>query len=207
MNPAAYKHLSKVDKHLARVIRKVGPMTLPARSTMSPYQALVEAVVYQQLTFKAAVTILGRVKALFPGKRFPAPADLVKVKDRTLRGAGLSWAKVAALKDIAAKTIDGVVPTSRALAKMTNEQIVERLTELRGVGPWTVEMLLIFKMRRPDVLPCTDYGVRKGIALLYKMKDLPSPKEVLDIGRRWRPHCSTAAWYLWRTCDLQSAVK
>ncbi len=207
MTPTAYKHLSNADKRLAAVIRKVGPIPPFARSKVTPYQALVEAVVYQQLTGKAAGTILGRVKALFPGRKFPAPADLVKVKDRTLRAAGLSWAKVASVKDIAEKTLAGVVPTSRALEKMTNEEIVERLTALRGVGPWTVEMLLIFKMRRPDVLPCTDYGVRKGIALLYKLKELPSPREVLDIGKRWRPHCSTAAWYLWRACDLQAAVK
>ena len=207
MTPQAYKHLSRVDKFLARVIRKIGPVPAFPRARVSPYQALVEAVVYQQLTGKAAATILGRVKALFPGKRFPSPEDLARMEDRTLRGAGLSWAKVAAVKDIAAKTREGIVPTSRALARMTNQEIIDRLTALRGVGPWTVEMLLIFKMRRPDVLPCTDYGVRKGIALLYKLKELPSPREVLDFGKRWRPHCSTAAWYLWRACDLQAAVK
>lgn len=203
MTPGAAKHLSKVDKILARVIRRVGPVPRFPRERVSPYQALVEAVVYQQLTGKAAATILGRVKALFPGRKFPPPAELAAMKDRTLRGAGLSWAKVAAVKDIAARTLDGVVPTSRALERMSNDEIIERLTTLRGVGPWTVEMLLIFKMRRPDVLPCTDYGVRKGIALLYKMKELPSPKEVLELGARWRPHCSTAAWYLWRACDLE----
>lgn len=203
MTPGAVKHLSKVDKILARVIRRVGPVPRFTRERVSPYQALVEAVVYQQLTGKAAATILGRVKALFPGRKFPPAAELAAMKDRTLRGAGLSWAKVAAVKDIAARTLDGVVPTSRALEKMSNDEILSRLTTLRGVGPWTVEMLLIFKMRRPDVLPCTDYGVRKGIALLYKMKELPSPKEVLALGARWRPHCSTAAWYLWRACDLE----
>ena len=167
--------------------------------------SLVRAVAYQQLTGKAAETILGRVLALYPGKKFPEPEDLLKTPDRKLRAAGLSWAKVRAVKDIAAKTIEGVVPASRALVRMTDEAIVERLTAVRGVGKWTVEMMLIFKMGRPDVWPVTDYGVRKGLALLYKMKELPTFKETLEFGERWRPHRSAAAWYLWRACDLKTA--
>jgi len=164
-------------------------------------------VAYQQLTGKAAETILGRVLALYPGKKFPDPEDLLKTPDRKLRAAGFSWAKVRAVKDIAAKTLEGVVPPSRALVRMADEEIIERLTACRGVGTWTVEMLLISTLGRPDVWPSTDYGVRKGIALLYKMKELPTFKETLEFGERWRPHRSAAAWYLWRACDLQTAAK
>jgi DNA-3-methyladenine glycosylase II len=205
MNPKASKHLSSVDRALARVIRKVGPVDLKPPRGMSPYMSLVRAVAYQQLTGKAANTILGRVLALYPGKKFPAPEDLLKTPDRKLRAAGFSWAKVRAVKDIAAKTLDGVVPPSRALVRMGDEEIIERLTAVRGVGKWTVEMLLISTLGRPDVWPATDYGVRKGIALVYKMKELPTFKETLEFGERWRPHRSAAAWYLWRACDLQAA--
>jgi DNA-3-methyladenine glycosylase II len=121
--------------------------------------------------------------------------------EEKLRGAGLSRAKVAAIKDIAAKTIEGVVPTRRAISKMTELEIIERLTTVRGVGPWTVEMLLIFTLGRTDVLPTTDYGVRKGFALTYGWKELPTPRELLEFGERWRPHRTTAAWYFWRALD------
>ena len=205
MNPKASKHLSKVDKTLARVIRKVGPVRVTPPKGVTPYQTLVQAVAHQQLSGKAAKTILGRVLALFPGKKFPAPLDLVKAPVRKLRKAGFSRAKVAAVKDIAVKTLSGVVPTSRALAKMGDEEIIERLIEVRGVGRWTVEMLLMFTLGRPDVLPATDYGVRKGFALVYRRKELPAPKELLAFGERWRPHRSAAAWYLWRACDLHKA--
>ena len=119
-----------------------------------------------------------------------------------MRGAGLSRAKTAAIKDIAAKTVAGIVPTSREILKLTNEEIIERLTSVRGVGPWTVEMLLMFTLGRLDVLPATDYGVRKGFAVTFGWKDLPTPKELLEYGERWRPHRSTAAWYLWRALEL-----
>ena len=169
--------------------------------------SLVHAVAHQQLTGKAAKTILGRVLALYPGKKFPAPADLLATPDRKLRAAGFSRAKVKAVKDIAAKTLAGVVPpTCRAMTTMTDDEIVERLTSVRGVGRWTVEMMLIFTLGRPDVWPVDDYGVRKGLAMLYKLKELPTKKEMLEFGERWRPHRSAAAWYLWRACDLQAAV-
>jgi DNA-3-methyladenine glycosylase II len=205
MNPKASKHLSSVDRALARVIRQVGPVDVKRPRGVSPYMSLVRAVAHQQLTGKAATTILGRVLALYPGKKFPDPEDLLKTPDRKLRAAGFSWAKVRAVKDIAAKTLDGVVPSSRVLVRMGDEEIVERLTAVRGVGKWTVEMLLISTLGRPDVWPVTDYGVRKGIALVYKMKELPTFKETLEFGERWRPHRSAAAWYLWRACDLQAA--
>lgn len=207
MNPRASKHLSSVDRILARVIRKVGPVkVLPPRG-VSPYMSLVRAVAHQQLTGKAAATILGRVLALYPGKRFPRPEDLLATPNRKLRAAGFSWAKVRSVKDIAAKTLEGVVPSSRALRNLSDEAIIDRLTSVRGVGSWTVEMMLIFTLGRPDVWPVTDYGVRKGLALVYKLRELPTVKETLAFGERWRPHRSAAAWYLWRACDLQAGAE
>lgn len=202
MNEETIQHLSAADKTLARLIRKVGPCTLKPERNCSPFQSLVRSVAYQQLTGKAAATILGRVKELFPGKKFPEPEDLVEIPVEHLRAAGLSGAKVASVKDIAAKTLSGVVPTAKEIRKLSNEEILERLTTIRGVGPWTVEMLLMFRLGRPDILPVTDYGVRKGFALTYKLNELPSPKELLAHGEKWRPYRTTAAWYLWRSLEL-----
>ena len=202
MTEAALKHLRSSDKVMGRLIRKVGPCALRPQRRRNPYESLVRSVVYQQLNGIAAATIFGRVKALFPGSRFPTPNDLLETPDERLRGAGLSRAKTAAMKDIAAKTLAGVVPSSREIASMGEPAIIERLTTIRGVGPWTVEMLLIFTLGREDVLPVTDYGVRKGFALAYGWKELPTPKELLEYGERWRPHRTTAAWYCWRALDL-----
>jgi len=201
MSEAALKHLSSTDKILARLIKKVGPCAWKPNKRRSPYETLVQSVAYQQLNGTAAATIFGRVKALYPGRRFPAPEELLATPDEKLRGAGLSRSKVAAIKDIAAKTLEGVVPDSRAIARMDNDAIISQLTTIRGVGPWTVEMLLIFKLGRTDVLPVTDYGVRKGFALTYQLKDLPTPAELLAHGEKWRPYRSVAAWYLWRSLD------
>jgi 3-methyladenine DNA glycosylase/8-oxoguanine DNA glycosylase len=202
MTPQILLHLSRSDKTLGTLIKNVGPCALKPKRRRSPFEALVQSVAYQQLNGTAAATILGRVKALYPGRRFPTPEDLLATPDEHLRGAGLSRAKTAAIKDIAAKTVTGQVPTLRAIMKMSDAEILERLTEVRGVGPWTVHMLLIFTLGREDVLPVTDYGVRKGFALAYGWKELPEPKELLEHGERWRPHRSTAAWYLWRALDL-----
>src|SRR5438034_3498255 len=202
MTPAALAHLARTDKILARLIKRVGPCALKPRNRRSPFEALVQSVAYQQLNGAAAATILGRVKALYPGRRFPTPEGLLATPDERLRSAGLSRAKTAAIKDIAAKTLAGVVPTSRAIAAMSDAEILDRLTAVRGVGPWTVHMLLIFTLGREDVLPATDYGVCKGFALTYGWKDLPKPKELLEYGERWRPHRTTAAWYFWRALDL-----
>src|SRR6267142_1071372 len=150
MTAEAIEHLIRTDKILKRLIRKVGPCTLKPRRRRSPFEALVQSVAYQQLNGTAAATILGRVKALYPNRRFPTPEDLLATPDERLRGAGLSRAKVAAVKDIAAKTIAGVVPTSRAISKMSEADILERLSTIRGVGPWTIEMLLIFTLGRMD---------------------------------------------------------
>jgi len=207
VNKKAATHLSKVDKTLAKLIRKAGVTSPTIPRTEHPYRTLVEAVAHQQLTGKAARTILGRVKALYPGKAFPTPKDLIATPDRKLRAAGFSRAKVASVKDIAAKTLEGVVPGHRALAKLTDTEIIDRLTSIRGVGQWTVEMLLIFRLGRPDVLPATDFGVRKGYALTYRKREMPTPKELLAYGARWAPHRSSAAWFLWRACDLHKAAK
>ena len=203
MTEEALRHLTLADKTLAKLIKRVGPCLLKPKSRRSPFAALVQAVVFQQLNGIAARTILGRVKDLYPGQSFPTPEQLLATPDERLRAAGLSRAKTAAVKDIAAKTLEGVVPRSRDIVRLTDKEIVERLTTLRGVGPWTVEMLLIFTLGRTDVLPVTDYGVRKGFALTYGWKELPTPKELREFGERWRPHRSTAAWYFWRALELE----
>lgn len=206
MTPAAVAHLCRADKTLAKLIRKVGPCRLVPQTRREPFQALVRSVTFQQLNGKAAETILGRVLALYPGKKYPTPEDLLATPDEKLRAAGLSRNKTLAVKDIAAQTLAGVVPDSRAIKKLANEEILERLTSVRGVGPWTVEMLLMFTLGREDVFPVTDFGVRKGFALTYGWKKLPSPKELLAHGEKWRPHRSTAAWYLWRAVDLANGT-
>ena len=206
MTPEAIAHLSQADKTLAKLIKRVGPCRLEPQTKRPPFQALVRSVTFQQLNGKAAETILGRVLALYPGKKFPTPEDLLATPDEKLRAAGLSRNKTLAVKDIAAQTLAGVVPDSRAIKKLANEKILERLTSVRGVGPWTVEMLLMFTLGREDVFPVTDFGVRKGFALTYGWKELPSPKELLAHGEKWRPHRSTAAWYLWRAVDLANGT-
>ncbi|HEV7402066.1 MAG TPA: DNA-3-methyladenine glycosylase [Chthoniobacteraceae bacterium] len=200
MDPAL-KHLAKADPVLGRVIKSVGPCTLTIESARSPFESLVRAVSHQQLHGKAAESILNRFIACFPGRKFPRPADLATVPDEAMRSAGFSRAKVAAIRDIAAKTIEGIVPGPRAIKEMPDEEIIERLTMVRGVGRWTVEMLLIFQLGRPDVLPADDFGVRNGFRRAYGLPELPKPKELLAHGERWAPYRTTAAWYLWRAAD------
>jgi DNA-3-methyladenine glycosylase II len=201
MNAAALKHLSASDPVMRRLIRDFGPCELVPETRRSPFQSLVLAVAHQQLNGTAAGAILKRFKKLFPGRCFPRPEDLASVSDDDLRGVGFSRAKILAIRDLAAKTLDGVVPASKQIVKLSDDEIIERLTEVRGVGRWTVEMLLIFQLGRPDVLPADDFGVRNGFRHAYKKRDLPTPKEVLAHGERWRPHGTTAAWYLWRAAD------
>jgi DNA-3-methyladenine glycosylase II len=167
----------------------------------SPFQSLVQAVAHQQLHGKAANTILARFGKLFPGRKFPRPEDLAGVTDEQIRACGFSFAKIKAIRDIAEKTLSGVVPTGRKIVALPDEEIILRLTEVRGVGRWTVEMLLIFQLGRPDVLPVDDFGVRNGFRLAYKKRAMPTPKELLKFGKLWRPHATTAAWYLWRAAD------
>jgi DNA-3-methyladenine glycosylase II len=186
---------------MRRLIRTIGPCTLVPETNRSPFQSLVSAVAHQQLNGTAAETILRRFRALFPGKRFPSAGQLADVSDEALRACGFSWAKIAALRDIAAKTRDGTIPNSCAIQKMGDAEIIERLVSVRGVGRWSVEMLLIFKLGRPDVLPVDDFGVRNGCRIAFGLNELPKPKELLVLGERWRPHATTAAWYLWRAAD------
>ena len=201
MNAVALRHLSNVDSVMEQLIREVGPCTLKPETRRPPFQSLVQAVAHQQLNGMAADTILRRFIKLFPGRRFPLPEDLASVSDDALRGAGFSRAKVASIRDIAAKTLAKTVPNSRQIVRLSDDEIIARLIELRGVGRWTVEMLLIFQLGRPDVLPADDFGVRTGFRVAYKKRDLPTVKEVLVHGERWRPHRTTAAWYLWRAAD------
>ncbi len=205
MHKKALHHLTETDTVLANLIAQVGPCRLRADRQTSAFEALVEAVCHQQLTGKAAQTILGRIKAIHPHRPFPTPDDLLGTPDDTLRAAGLSRAKVAAVKDISVKTLDGVVPEPKALAKLDDAEIIERLTTIRGVGQWTVEMLLIFKLGRMDVLPVDDFGVRKGFMLTYRKRELPKPAVLLKHGERWRPYRSVASWYMWRAADLAKA--
>ena len=201
MNAAALEHLSAADPVMARLIREIGPCQLEPETWRSPFQSLVQAVAHQQLNGTAAETILTRFKKLFPGRKFPRPEDLATVTDEQIRACGFSFAKIRALRDIAEKTLSGVVPTARQIVKLSDDEIIKRLTEVRGVGRWTVEMLLIFQLGRTDVLPVDDFGVRNGFRIAYKKRTMPKPKALLAHGRRWRPHGTTAAWYLWRAAD------
>ena len=201
MNAAALKHLAAADPVMARLIAEIGPCELEHGPWRSPFQSLVQAVAHQQLNGTAANTILTRFKKLFPRRRFPRPEDLANISDEALRACGFSFAKIAAIRDIAAKALDGTIPSSREIAKLSDEEIIERLTAARGVGRWTVEMLLIFQLGRQDILPADDFGVRNGFRIAYKKRDMPKPKILLQFGKRWRPHATTAAWYLWRAAD------
>ena len=197
------RHLSKADPELAKVIRAVGPFRLSIDAMQDPFGSLAESIVYQQLTGKAAATIFGRVRKIYAPKRKLTPQDVLDTPDALLRAAGLSGAKTMALKDLAAKAIDGTVPAMKALEALQDDDIVERLTAVRGIGRWTVEMLLMFRMGRPDVLPATDYGVRKGFARAFNKRKLPEPRALLEYGERWRPYRSVASWYLWRVLELE----
>lgn len=195
----AEKHLSTVCKRFAGVVAKHEPFPTTFQRKNDPYRALIRAVVFQQLSGKAAATIHGRVLALFAEKDHPDPEDILGASDEVLRGAGLSRQKIAALRDISQKRLDGVIPEARSLSKLSDNEIIERLTAARGVGRWTVEMYLMFTLGRPDVLPVDDLGVRKGAEKLYARSF--TPKELAAYGERWTPHRSAAAWHLWRIAD------
>ncbi len=197
----AVAHLVRRDAALARVIERVGKLTLRVEKLASPVEALARSIVYQQLGGKAAAAIHGRFSDLFP-RRKPTATSILALSDDALRGAGLSRNKAAALRDLAARTLDGTVPTLRAMRAMADEEVIERLVKIRGVGRWTVEMLLIFRLGRADVLPLGDLGIRKGFQLAFGGPSLPTPKELAARGEAWRPFRTAAAWYLWRAVDL-----
>jgi DNA-3-methyladenine glycosylase II len=203
----AAAHLAKIDRKLARVIKRAGPCTIAPPRLQSPFELLSKAIVYQQLSRKAAATIFGRVHALYPRSRVLKAQQVIETPDEALRRCGMSAAKVAAIKDLATKTLDGTVPNLAKLRRLGDEEIVERLVSVRGIGVWTVEMLLIFQLGRPDVLPVGDLGVRKGFMVTYQRDAMPTPKELFTHGESWRPFRSVASWYLWRSLDLQNGQK
>jgi DNA-3-methyladenine glycosylase II len=197
----AHQHLANTDPRMAQLIARSRRYNIARAVSIRPFDALAESIAYQQLSGKAAATIFGRVRALYPKRKRLDPEQLLATPDETLRAAGLSRAKTAALKDLAAKTIDGTVPSGRVLFRMSDDEIIARLTQVRGIGRWTVEMLLLFDLGRPDVWPVDDYGVRKGFAKAFGRRKLPTPKELMKFGEKWRPYRSVAAWYFWRALD------
>lgn len=207
--------LSAADPKLAKLIARAGPYTMKLASTQSPFEALLESIIYQQLHGKAAAAIHAKLISSFEPVAglglHPTPQHLLECPNEQLRAAGLSHNKALAVRDLAAKTIDGTVPTLARIRRMSDEDIIEHLTQVRGIGRWTVEMFLIFRLGRPDILPTSDYGVRKGFAFTFgKLKpadkvtpaDLPKPEQMERRAKRWHPWCSVASWYLWRACDL-----
>jgi DNA-3-methyladenine glycosylase II len=197
----ATKHLAERDACLKRLIVETIPFQIDIAAAQSPYEALLESIAYQSISGKAAATIFGRVKALSTTGRAPNPQEMLKLRKPVLRKAGLSGAKIVAMKDLAQKTLDGVVPTLEQAEKLSDEELIERLVSVRGIGAWTVEMFLIFRLGRPDVLPIHDLGVKKGWSVTYGKKHMPKPKELLAFGERWRPYRTVASWYLWRAFE------
>jgi DNA-3-methyladenine glycosylase II len=192
---------------MAELIARSRRYNITPALSIRPFDALAESIAYQQLSGKAAATIFGRVRALYPKRKWLDPEQLLATPDETLRAAGLSRAKTAALKDLAAKTIDGTVPAGRALIRMSDDEIITRLTAVRGIGRWTVEMLLLFDLGRPDVWPVDDYGVQKGFAKTFGRRKLPTPKQLMKFGEKWRPYRSVAAWYFWRALDTAEKLQ
>jgi len=197
----AVRHLTGADPALALLIQRSGPFLMRPTRTQSLFAALLEAIVYQQLTGRAAETILGRVHGLFAPRRYPRAEDLLLLSESKLRSAGLSRNKAVALRDLARRVIDGTVPPLRAARRMSDEELIERLTAVHGVGRWTVEMLLIFRLGRPDVLPVTDLGIQKGFRKAFGMRRLPAGVTMVRRAERWRPYRSIASWYLWKAAE------
>jgi O-6-methylguanine DNA methyltransferase len=199
----AVAHLRAADPKLAKMMDRVGPFRMHLKTTPSIFVALAESIVYQQLTGKAAATIFARVRALFPlAHGGPTAEQILRISDEKLRGAGLSRSKLLSLRDLAQRAVKGEIPTLAEVHRMDNEAIIERLTEVRGIGRWTVEMLLIFRLGRPDVLPVDDYGIRKGFALAFNTRELPTGEALEKRGARWQPYRTVASWYLWRVLEL-----
>jgi DNA-3-methyladenine glycosylase II len=213
-NPVeAVEYLKARDPKLGALMDRVGPFTMRLDAAPSPFESLLESILYQQLHGKAAATIHNRVREYFGGD--PTPQMLIDTPDDPLRAAGVSGNKIKAFRDLAVKTLDGTVPTHAAIKKLSDAEIIERLTAVRGIGSWTVEMLLIFRLGRPDVLPVSDYGVRKGFALTFQKipktralaaEDLPKADVLLRRGKKWSPFRTVAAWYMWRACDLAKST-
>ena len=195
------RHLMTIDPAMAALCRRIGPCRLVVDRAREPYEALIRAIAHQQLHGRAAELILGRFVALYAGTEFPTPEAVLATDEAALRACGFSGGKIAAVRDIARHAIGGGVPTRRAAARLDDATLIERLTAIRGVGRWTVEMLLMFTLGRPDILPIDDFGVREGYRLLHALQAQPKPKELGRIGEAWAPYRTTAAWYLWRAAD------
>jgi DNA-3-methyladenine glycosylase II len=199
---AALRALKRADPQLAALVNRAGPFTLELSVLHNPFRALARAIIGQQISGKAASAIFERVTNQLGGKSFPKPDVVLAASDEQLRLCGLSRMKALSIKDLAAKTLDGTVPPLRQLRRLEDAEIIERLTEVRGVGPWTVQMLLMFRLGRADVMPSTDYGVRKGFGRIFSRGRLPTPRAVEKRAERWKPYRSVAAWYLWRALEL-----
>lgn len=197
----ALKHLCERDECLKNLITDSRPFQIDVEDAQSPYEVLMEAIAYQSISGKAAATIFGRIQALGKNGRPPAPEKMLKIPAQKLRKAGLSGAKVLAMKDLARKTIQGIVPTHDEALSLSDDELVNRLVSVRGIGAWTVEMFLIFRLGRPDVLPIHDLGVKKGWSVAYGKKHMPKPQELLKFGERWRPYRTVASWYMWRAFE------
>lgn len=198
----AVEHLRASDAVLKATIDRIGPLGLEPKKTPSSFGALAEAIVYQQLSPRAAATIFGRLCGLFPGGRpYLEPDQILLTPDEALRGAGLSAAKLLALRDLARRTQEGTVPTLRQAERIEDEELIECLVCVRGIGRWTAQMFLIFRLGRPDVLPVDDYGLRRGFARAFRLKELPDKEDVARRGTRWGPYRSAASWYLWRVAE------
>lgn len=200
----ARQHLAASDPRMAALIARSRPFEPRSAVLVRPFDSLAESIAYQQLSGKAAATIWGRVRGLYPRRKWLDPHMILATPDQQLRAAGLSGNKTIALKDLALKTIEGIVPKGPALANLSDEEIITRLTAVRGIGRWTVEMLLLFQLGRPDVWPVTDLGVQKGYAKTFGKRKLPTPKQLLVIGQKWRPYRSAAAWYFWRALETET---
>lgn len=202
LSPEAYheaaQHLAALDPDWSRHIAAIGPCLHQATPGREPYEALVRAIAYQQLHARAAEAILGRFLALFPADDFPQPEQLLAVSPETLRACGFSASKLVTVQGIAQATLEGLVPTREQALTMADEALIERLVALRGVGRWTVEMLLIYSLGRSDILPVDDFGVREGYRRLKGLETAPTPAQMRSLGGAWRPFRTVAAWYLWR---------
>ena len=196
----AERRLSAADPVLGAVIERVGACALAPFWSRSPFESLVRSVAYQQLQGRAAAVILGRFLALFDAS-FPLPAEIIRLDDAQMRAVGFSGSKVAAIRAIATHAENGLIPDRATAEAMDDAELIARLTPIRGVGPWTVQMLLIFTMGRLDILPVDDFGVRNGIRLAYGLDAPPKPRDVLSRGEDWRPYRSIASWYLWRAAE------
>ncbi|HVJ57540.1 MAG TPA: hypothetical protein VM574_06875 [Terrimicrobiaceae bacterium] len=203
-NDNPVRALAATDPVLARLIDRIGPCRLQPKGEPDLFQALLRSIIFQQLHGKAATAIHARVVALMPQS---SAESLHALPDEFLRGAGLSANKLLAVRDLAAKTLDGTVPPITVAAKLSDDALIECLTRVRGIGPWTVQMLMIFYLGRPDVMPASDFGIRKAFSLLYRRGRPVAPAAILRHARRWRPHRSLASWYLWRSLDPELALE